>query len=93
MKGSLGVNGTFFYESILIITGCTCTRGIPGTNIELLVSNIELEIAKRDLLAVLNHYFIFSIIIPYSYLGYVEFFSKGYFLVKVLDINCLGVLS
>ena len=36
---------------------------------------------------------LFSIIIPYSYLGYVEFFSKGYFLVKVLDINCLGVLS
>ena len=24
--------GTFFYESILIITGCACTRGIPGTN-------------------------------------------------------------
>ena len=23
---------SFFYESILIITGCGCTRGIPGTN-------------------------------------------------------------
>ena len=58
MKCSLRVNGTFFYESILIITACTCTRGIPGTNIELLVSNTELEIAKRDLLVILNHYFI-----------------------------------
>ena len=53
MKGSLRVNGTFFYESILMITGCTCTRGIPGANIELLVSNAELEIAKRDLLVIL----------------------------------------
>ena len=58
MKGGLPVNGTFFSVSVLIIAGCTCTIDVHGTNTELLVSNTNLEIAKRHFPMILNRHFI-----------------------------------